>query len=100
MEAISPEDIELMVTVEKGRDMERIPKPFSAVLHLPTKRSAKPSFTIVNPNKDEKTRTDEAKAYLTGEKKPSHEVIAALAGLTPAYIRQLSHQLKKKSREE
>jgi len=99
VEAISPEDIELMVTVEKGRDMKRIPQPFSAVLHLPTKKSAKPSFTIINPNKDEKTRSDEAKAYLTGEKKPSHEVIAALTGLTPAYVRQVSHQLKKKSKE-
>ena len=84
------------VTIEKGRDMENIPDPFTVELQLPTRGNAKPVFRINGKNKDNKTRTEEAELYLTGKKIPPHEVIATLTGLTPAYVRQLSHNLKKK----
>ena len=84
------------VTVEKGRDIENVPAPFTVELQLPARGNAKPVFRVVGLNKDQNTRSDEAVLYLTGKKIPPHEVIATLTGLTPAYVRQLSHTQKKK----
>jgi len=100
-ESTSPDAaVQFLVTIEKGRDIQRIPDPFTVQLCLPDKKSANPSLKAIGLNKTAKARTEEAIAYLSGNKKVPQEIIASLTGLTPAYIRQLSHQLKKKSREE
>ena len=103
---IVPKDsLRFSITIEKGRDMESIPLPFSVELQLPSRSNAKPVFRAVNINKDEKTRTAEADQYLKKEKDIPHKVIAALTNLTPEYVRQRSFKIKsearkKKSKEE
>ena len=84
------------VTIEKGRDMENMPDPFTVELQLPTRGNAKPVFRINGKNKDNKTRSDEAVLYLTGKKIPPHAVIATLTGTSPDYVRQLNFKLKRK----
>ena len=99
-EESASDKMQFKITVEKGRDVKQIPSPFSVVLHLPTEKRAIPSFKrllpITSQKKSASTRTKDAIAYLIGEKKIPHDVIAALTDLSPAYIRQLSHDLKKK----
>ena len=95
-ECTTANSVAFEVTVEKGRDMENMPDPFTVELKLPARGRAKTEFCINAKNKDNKTRTEEAELYLSGKKIPPHEVIATLTGLTPAYVRQLSHTQKKK----
>ena len=97
---VSKDSLRFSITIEKGRDMESIPPQFSVELQLPSRANAKPVFRAVNKNKDEKTRSDEAKAYLTGKKKPSHKVIAALTDLSPETVRQLSFQIKSEAKKK
>ena len=97
---VTKDTLRFSITIEKGRDMEVIPLPFSVELQIPSRSNAKPVLRAVNKNKDEKNRREEAEAYLTGKKKPSHKVIAALTDLSPEYVRQLSFRLKAKSRKK
>lgn len=102
-EESAPDKMQFKITIEKGRDMKQIPSPFSVVLHLPTEKRATPTFKLLLPTLSQKkstsTRTKDAIAYLTGEKKIPHEIIAALTDLSPGYIRLLSHDLKIKKEQ-
>ena len=95
-ECTTANSVAFKVTVEKGRDIENIPAPFTVELQLPARGNAKPVFRVVGLNKDQNTRSDEAVLYLTGKKIPPHAVIATLTGTSPDYVRQLNFKLKRK----
>ena len=95
-ECTTANSVAFEVTVEKGRDIENIPAPFTVELQLPARGNAKPVFRVVGLNKDQNTRSDEAVLYLTGKKIPPHAVIATLTGTSPDYVRQLNFKLKRK----
>ena len=99
LDIVPKDSLRFSVTIEKGRDMESIPPQFSVELQLPSRANAKPSCRVVNINKDESSRTDEAIQYLKGEKAIPHKVIAALTDLRPEYIRQLSFKIKSRSKK-
>ena len=95
-ECTTANSVAFEVTVEKGRDMENMPDPFTVELKLQAKGMDKPVFSVKGMSKSNKTRTDEVDQYLKGEKTPPHAVIATLTGTSPAYVRQRSYKLKSK----
>jgi hypothetical protein len=95
-ESTTANSVAFEVTVEKGRDIENIPDPFTVELQLPARGTAKIVFAVKGMNKNDKTRTQEVNQYLKGEKIPPHAVIATLTGTSPDYVRQQSFKLKRK----
>ena len=100
------EGVAFTVSIDKGRDMEVMPETFTVKLNLSARANTKPTCCAefndkkMKLKKEGKNRTEEVRAYLSGEKPLPLKLFAEWVGLDYGYVRQINAEVQKDKKDK